>query len=92
MSFLQSDLVQSVALIGLGLVLILLAATQAPSLWRVLERVILNCMAGMVLLTFINTVSFWTGLALPVNSMTLAASGVLGAPGVLALAALKILI
>ncbi|MCL2816809.1 MAG: pro-sigmaK processing inhibitor BofA family protein [Clostridiales bacterium] len=91
MDFLQDNLVQNAALAGLGLVLILLAATQVTSLWRVLERVILNCMVGMVLLTFINTVSFWTGLALPVNSMTLAASGFLGAPGIIALAALKIL-
>ena len=92
MNFWQNSLAQSVALIALGLGLVFLATTRKPSFWRVFERVILNCVVGLVLITFINTVSFWTGLTLPVNGMTLAASGVLGAPGVIALAALKMLI
>ena len=92
MIFWQNTLAQSLALVALGLLLVFFATFKAPSFWRLLEKVILNCVVGVVLITFINTISFWTGLTLPVNGITLVTSGVLGAPGVIALATLKILI
>ena len=41
---------------------------------------------GLALLLLINACAGWTALQLPVNGLTLAVSGLLGAPGVATLA------
>jgi len=91
MGFFESPL-QIAALIIIGLCLLFLALKIPRRRIKLLGRVVLNCAVGMVLLTLINTMSFWTQLALPVNAVSVTASAILGAPGVLAMAAIKLFV
>ena len=92
MSLLSGSFWSSAALAALILCLLFLAVRYSRRGVRILLQIGLNCVVGMVVLTLLNAVSFWTGLALPVNAASLTASGLLGVPGVLALAAIKILV
>lgn len=58
---------------------------------RILGRVVLNCFWGAVILAAVNFLAVWTSVALPLNGVTLAVAGVLGGPGVLALAVISAL-
>ena len=68
-----------------GLALVLLACLLPDRFLRGLLRLALNAAAGCALLAVVNTC---TGISLPLNALTLAVGGLLGAPGIAAAAAL----
>jgi len=80
------ELWQNVALAAGGLLLLLLAAILPMGFLRFLGHLALNCVLGVLVLTVINLFAGWSGVLLPLNGMTLAVSGILGIPGVAALA------
>ena len=91
MNFFENPM-QIAALVIIGICLLFMALKIPRRGIKFLGKIMLNCAVGLVLLTLINTISFWTQLALPVNAVSVTASAILGAPGVLALAAIKLFV
>lgn len=79
---------QYLLLLAAGLVLVLTACLLPEKFFRGVIRVSLNALAGLALLLLINVFSGLTGFTLPLNGLTVAVSGLLGAPGMAALAVL----
>lgn len=72
--------------------MLLVGISMLPGLFlRLLGRVGLNCFWGALFLLGINSLTLWSGVALPLNGLTLAVAGVLGGPGMVALAVLNAL-
>ena len=87
----EYSLWQNVLLVLIGFVILILVSRQAGGFLRLLGRLLINCFLGLAAIVLINSVALWTGLALPINALTVSASSLLGLPGVAALAALKLL-
>ena len=69
---------------------ILLRLMLAPIHW--MWKIFLNSGCGFICLWLLNTVSGFTGLYFPVNSITAVITGFLGLPGIGLLAALQYLL
>ena len=69
--------------LGGGLALVLLACMLPDHFLRGLVRLAVNAALGVCLLLLLD---HFTGLSLPLNALTLAVGGLLGAPGVAAVA------
>lgn len=69
--------------VSAGLLLVLFACLLPERFIRVLAHLVVNAAFGLALLLLINN---FTALTLPLNGLTLAAGGLLGAPGVAAMA------
>lgn len=70
---------------------VLLVSLAPLRMGRIVAIMGINALAGMAVLTLINLLSGFTQLFVPLNGITVAVSGVLGAPGVVALAVLAAL-
>jgi inhibitor of the pro-sigma K processing machinery len=77
---------QYLLLLAAGLVLVFTACLLPEKFFRGVIRISLNALAGLALLLLINVFSGYTGLVMPLNGLTVAVSGLLGAPGVAVLA------
>ena len=77
---------QYLLIIGGGLMLVGAACLLPGRFFRVFGTVALNACMGLALLVAVNVIS--GSALLPVNGLTVAVSGVLGAPGMAALAVL----
>lgn len=77
---------QYLLVLAAGLALVFAACLAPEKFFRVLGRVAVNAGAGLALLLIINACSGFTSLSLPLNGLTLAISGLLGAPGMAAMA------
>jgi|GEM_PF-4845607 len=73
-------------ILGVGLALVFAACLAPERFFRILGKIAVNALAGVALLLLINAFSGWTNLTLPLNGLTLAVSGLLGAPGMAAMA------
>lgn len=82
------DIWQYLLVLALGLLLVFLACLAPERFFRGLVRLGLNAAAGLALLIVINALAGATGLLLPLNGLTLAVCSLLGAPGLLAVAAI----
>lgn len=69
-----------------GLAFVFVACMAPERFFRLVGRGAANVAMGFALLLLINACAGWTALQLPVNGLTLAVSGLLGAPGVATLA------
>ena len=74
-------------LVPLVLVWLLLRLMVLPIHW--LWKVFLNSGGGFLCLWLLNSVSVFTGLIFPVNSVTVVIAGFLGLPGIALLALLQ---
>ncbi|MEG1537610.1 MAG: pro-sigmaK processing inhibitor BofA family protein [Clostridiales bacterium] len=80
---------QSLLLLAGGLVFVFVISVMPQKFFRVVGRFLGNAVLGLLLLFLINVCAGWTDVLLPVNGLTLAVSGVLGVPGVVALAVIS---
>ena len=74
--------------LGAGLALVFVVSLAPEKCFRLAGRFAANAAMGLALLLVVNACAGWTALQLPVNGLTLAVSGLLGAPGMAALAVL----
>ncbi len=73
----------------IGAFMLLASISMLPGFFiRLAGRIIINFFWGGLFLAGINFFALWSGIALPLNGFTLGVAGVLGAPGMLALAVL----
>ena len=56
---------------------------------RLLGKVAVHSLCGLVCLTLLNSVSAYTGVYLPINAVTVILSGILGLPGIAVIALLE---
>ena len=56
---------------------------------RLLGKVAVHSLCGLVCLTLLNSVSAYTGVYLPINAVTVILSGTLGLPGIAVIALLE---
>ena len=56
---------------------------------RLLGKLAVHSLCGLVCLTLLNSVSAYTGVYLPVNTVTVILSGTLGLPGIALIALLE---
>lgn len=82
------EVLRNVLLIGCGLGIIILIIASPKRLGKIAKWFFTNAILGMAILLVINYFSSSLGILLPINALTLAVSGVLGIPGVAALALL----
>ncbi len=82
---------QSLLILLGGLGFVFAISVMPQKFFRVAGRFMGNAALGLLLLFLINVCSGWTQVLLPVNGLTLAVSGVMGAPGVVALAVISAL-
>ena len=82
------EIVRNILLVGCGLGLILLIIASPLRLGRFAGRFLINAILGMALLLAINFFAQPLDILLPINALTLAVSGVMGIPGIAALALL----
>ncbi len=80
--------VQYLLILLAGLAVVFLACLSPERFFRVIGVVAGNVAMGFALLFAVNALSGITQLTLPINGLTLAVSGVLGAPGIAAVTAL----
>ncbi len=73
-------------ILGAGLALVFAACLAPEKFFRILGKVAFNALAGLALLLLINAFAGLTSFSLPLNGLTLAVSGLLGAPGMAAMA------
>lgn len=57
-----------------------------------MKQFLLSAVLGFLALALVNWTAGWTGVALPVNRLSIAASGLLGMPGVTLLVLLNLLL
>jgi inhibitor of the pro-sigma K processing machinery len=88
----DSDLFRVALLILCGIGFLFAISFLPSGFWKVAGKVVLNCVVGFLVIFAINFFGADAGLALPFNWLTLAVSGILGIPGVAALAVMAILI
>jgi len=72
------------------LIFCLLRLISLPIRWGM--KLFLNSACGFVCLFILNSVSGFTGIRFPINSVTVAVSGFLGLPGIGLLALLQMII
>jgi len=72
------------------LLLVTLVRTRKPFQW--IGYIGLNVVFAAFILYFINLTSVYTGFILPINIATVSTIGVLGIPGLLLLAAVKVVL
>ncbi|MGI5891907.1 MAG: pro-sigmaK processing inhibitor BofA family protein [Bacillota bacterium] len=81
------------ALIFIGGIGFLFALSFLPQgFWRFVGKLVLNCVLGLLVIFVINFFGAPSGFGLPFNWLTLAISGILGIPGVVALTAVAFLV
>lgn len=76
---------QYLLILAAGLLVVFFACLVPQKFFKVLVRLGINAAAGLALLLLVNAL---TALTLPLNGLTLAVSGLLGVPGMLAVTAL----
>lgn len=81
----------NIILILMAFVVLALISLLPGGFMRILGRIAINFVWGAVILAAINFVAVWTNIALPLNGLTVATAGILGGPGVLALAVISAL-
>jgi len=74
-------------LLALLLLMLLLKLLVLPIRW--FWKLFVNSACGFVCLWLLNSISGFTGLLFPINSVTALIAGFLGLPGILLLAALQ---
>ena len=74
-------------LVPLVLLMLLLKLLVLPIRW--FWKVFVNSACGFLCLWLLNSISGFTGLAFPINSVTVLIAGFLGLPGILLLAILQ---
>ena len=77
---------QSLLILLGGLGLVFIVSVMPMRFFRLLGRFLVNASLGLLLLFVINLFAGWTNVLLPLNTLTMAVSGLLGIPGVAALA------
>jgi len=82
------EALRNILLIGCGLGIIILIIASPMRLGKIAKWFFTNAALGMIILLVINFFSQSLGILLPINALTLAVSGVMGIPGVAALALL----
>ena len=80
---------QSLLILLGGLALVFGVCIAPQKFFRLAGRFLTNAAVGLLLLFLINVCSGWTNLLLPVNALTMTVSGIMGAPGVVALAVIS---
>ncbi|MEG1501077.1 MAG: pro-sigmaK processing inhibitor BofA family protein, partial [Clostridiales bacterium] len=74
-------------LLALGAFILLLTLSVLPvSFLHLLRRIALNCFCALMALILVNCLAVWSGIALPLNELTLMTGASLGAPGIFVLA------
>ena len=71
-------------LLPLALVAVILRLLAAPM--KLLWKLAVNSLGGLVCLWLLNWISGFTGILFPINAVTAAVAGFLGLPGILLLA------
>lgn len=81
---------QYLLIIGAGLLLVFAACLLPGRFFRIFGTLALNAVLGLALLFALNLI-FGESLLLPLNTLTLSVSGLLGLPGVVTLAVMAAL-
>ena len=77
-------------LLPLALVAVILRLLAAPM--KLLWKLAVNSLGGLICLWLLNWISGFTGILFPINAVTAAVAGFLGLPGILLLALAQIVL
>ncbi|MFC0215458.1 pro-sigmaK processing inhibitor BofA family protein [Paenibacillus chartarius] len=78
--------------LGVSALLLIIVVLRSRAAGRWLTYLGVNIIVAAFLLYFVNLVSSYTQFTLPINVTTIATVGVLGVPGLMLLAALKLVL
>lgn len=86
----MEPIVVIVLLVSLVLILLLVGAPIKPL--RIVGKLAVNCLIGVLMLFFVNVLGASIGLYVPINGATTVVTGLLGLPGVALLVAIAVFI